>query len=125
MQIFRSGLPVKAHNVDELRAQIQFRDSSGFASFWLWHDNGAEMAVMLNGQQAHIHFFPNDGSEGAYSLATVPPEHPEETVEFVANTGEPNPVRRRMVIDMPSAEEAIIFFFKTGERSDKLTWEDM
>jgi|GEM_PF-3781975 len=80
---------------------------------------------MFNRRQAYVHFFPGDGSAGAFALPAVTPDNPDESVEFLANNGEPTPVQRWMVVDASVAEEAIALFYESGERMSSVAWEEL
>lgn len=125
MQINRFKTPITPRNIDELREHLRFRDDRGFVCFWLWHDNGREMGVMFNRGQAYVHFFPGDGTAGAFALPAVVPDSPDESVEFLADNGESTPVQRWMVVDASVAEEAIVLFFESGERLGSVAWEEL
>jgi hypothetical protein len=117
--------PIFPRTIEELREYLGFRDSAGFACFWLWHESGRELGVMFNCEEAYVHFFPGNGSPGAFALPSAEPENPDESNDFLADNEEPSPVLRRIVVSAAIAEEAIVWFYESGQRLSSVVWEEL
>lgn len=124
MQIKRYHDPITVENIEQLRAHLRYRDADGFACFWMWHDNGTEFAVMLNGEHAYVHFFAGDGSAGFQAIG---PESDDldDMIDFLADNHEPTLMPRSLTVSADQASKAFEEFFTTGRRPGFLSWAEL
>ncbi len=78
---------VEVENLQQLHEHLRFRDDNGYACFWLWHDNESQLAVMVHGNEASVHFFPYDNHPGFIPVIAGGVES-DEMIEFRADNSE-------------------------------------
>jgi len=139
---------VDINNLAELHEHLLSRDRGFYGSFWLWHDSGAELAVMINGDDSYVLFISSDraaqhstldlmtnpnvprayiGSEGPslYSSYSEDAEYPDEEVDFLADNYEPTPMSKRYTVPHSQALIVMEEFFISGERSTNIRWYEL
>lgn len=139
---------VDVHTTGELREHFRFRHEAVYASFWLWHDNGTELSVVVNHDDAHAMFVDADGStrHSTMDLMANPQvprtyiggegpslfiscceslEAPDEMVEFLADNYEPLSVSRRNIVLSSLGLQVMEDFLCTGQRSEAILWEQL
>jgi hypothetical protein len=79
---FETGLDITT--LRELEAILKKRHGAGINSFWLGHVAGGFPAIniVVKGDLAHVHYFPNEDHPGFASLAKLPGPTPNETSVF-------------------------------------------
>jgi hypothetical protein len=79
---FEAGLDVAT--VPELEAALSRRHGVGINSFWLGHIAGGFPAIniVVNGDLAHVHYFPKEHHPGFASVADLPGPRPHDTSVF-------------------------------------------
>ena len=112
-----------ASSTSELRSQLVERDIEGKAAYWLWHESGTQLAIMVNRDDACLHFFPFEGHPGFHSLGQEPEW--SEMVSFLAENGEPTEVPRPMVIPVQLALSAVEEYFSTGAAPATVAWQEL
>ena len=136
---------VKANSMAELHEHLQCRHHGVFGSFWLWHEDGTELAVMINRDDAYLLFVSSDGvsqqstldlmtspqvprtyvggtGPSLYSSYTKAADSPDEEIEFLADNYEPTPMCRLYTVPLSQATLAIEHFFASGQRSENIEW---
>lgn len=103
--------------------ELTKRPHDRYQTLWLYHDNGTELAVMLNADIANIHYFPTIGHPGFVSIGTGSPDAP--AVDFLADNGEPTQVPAEHVVSSADAEAVIRDYWSSGERSAIITWSEL
>ncbi len=146
LAIFRDIVEVST--VEELRDRLRFRDESSRVSFWLWHDSGTELSVVVCAEDAYALFVDADGfsnhstldvmthsNEPRTYVGGVGPslyvsysgqtETCDEVVEFLADNGEELSATREYVVPLSRAIEAMEDFFCSGQRSARIEWHKL
>lgn len=136
---------IEVNSLDELHDHLRFRHDLVYGSFWLWHESGAELGIMINGEDAYLLFIAADGSpqkspplgtrvagpvtyEGTgeaaslYSTYSEGADSPDEQIDFLADNYEPTPMNRLYTAPLAHAMKAIDAFFESGERSHSIQW---
>jgi hypothetical protein len=111
-----------AETLAELRILLKARYQIHYGSFWLYHPDGPEMGLMVNDEEAYVHYFPGDGSAGYRPIGTTPDDW-EDTVEFLADNYEVTPIPRAMVVPLQKAMAVIEEFFAASALPKTLQWE--
>ncbi|WP_395737348.1 hypothetical protein [Prosthecobacter sp.] len=145
MKIAKFREIVEANSLDELHEHLQARHDSFFGSFWFWHDDGPELSVMVNREDAYLLFISPDGAShhstldlmtnphvprtyigGAgpslYSSYSKTAEFPDKEIEFLADNHEPTPMSKLYTVPLSQAITAIDHFFVSGQRSENIQW---
>jgi hypothetical protein len=136
---------IEVDSLEELHDHLRFRHETIYGSFWLWHERGTELGIMINGENAYLLFVTADGAprkspplgmravepvtyEGTregpsfYSTYSGGTESPDEEIEFLADNYEPTPMDRLYTAPLSQAMKAIDDFFESGERSHRIQW---
>jgi len=74
-------------NAEELRTALKFRHDSTFGAFWLWHHNDISLAILINGEDAYVDFFPQAGHPGWWASR----RDGDDEIPFLAENYEPHP----------------------------------
>jgi len=90
----------------EIERALSKRHDSGINSFWLFH--GAEerpaINIMVNGDLAYVHYFPDDDHPGYGSAGAVPNlSRGGKTNSFMHSSDQPNPIRNDAVVPFSKA----------------------
>jgi hypothetical protein len=112
---------IEVTTADELPKELQFRHDSSFGSFWFWHEVGTELALMVNGSDAYIHYFPGGGHPG-YQAAV---REGSDKILFLANNYESTPMPKFTTLSLSQALIAVDEFFQSGRRPSAITWESL
>jgi hypothetical protein len=92
----------------DIGAALSRRHGVGINSFWLSH--GAEefpaINIMVKGDLAYVHYFPERGHAGFASLAKEPGPRPGETSIFFLDPTEKAWVRNDALVSFPDALKA-------------------
>ena len=113
--------PVEVASIEQLRKELQFRHDCSFGSFWLWHPTGTELALMVNGSDAYIHFLPG-GDHPGYQAAV---RDRSDEILFLADNYEPTPMPRFTTIPLATALIAVEEFFRSGQRPSSISWDSL
>ena len=136
---------IEVNSLEELHDHLRFRHDTIYGSFWLWHDSGTELGIMINGEDAYLLFMTADGNPrkppplgmrvvapvtykgtgdgpSFYSTYSEGTASPDEAVEFLADNYEPTPMNRLYTAPLSQAMKAIDDFFESGERSQSIQW---
>jgi hypothetical protein len=121
LSVFQDDFEVAT--LDELRRHLCTRFEKEFGSFWLWRESGSSMALMVRGDDAYIHFFPEKGHPG------FQPEESEqggdECVEFRADNFELTPMPRSLVLSATKGISIFEEYFTTGAKSELIIWTEL
>jgi hypothetical protein len=136
---------IEVNSLDELHDHLRFRHDTTYGSFWLWHESGSELGIMINGEDAYLLYTTADGAPrespplgmrvvrpatyvgtGAgpthYSTYSEGTDSPDESIEFFADNYEPTPMNRLYTAPLAQAMKAIDDFFEFGEHSQSIPW---
>jgi hypothetical protein len=85
----------------EIQAALSKRSGAGLASFWLTH--GGErfpmINIMINGDLAYVHYFPEDRHPGYASAGALPQLPPDGITHFFQHpTDEPFDIMNNAVV---------------------------
>lgn len=115
---------ISVSSLGALHNLLGTRHKSELGSFWFYHPSGTELSVMVNRQDAYVHFFPGDASAG-YRPIGAEPDMWESFVEFLADNYESTPVPRAMVVPIERAILAVEEFYQSGAKPEALEWEQL
>jgi hypothetical protein len=80
------GGTVECENINKFNAVLNKRYGAGVNEFWLSGEAKFPcIAILINGEFAHVTFFPEDGHPGFHSINTENPKL-DETKVFYVNT---------------------------------------
>ena len=99
LAVFRDMVDVE--NLQQLHEHLRFRRDDGYACFWLWHNNESQLAVMVHGNNASVHYFPHDNHPGF--MPVIACNDSDEVIEFRADNGEQTYVPRGSVTSCSSS----------------------
>ena len=118
---FKSTFEVR--KLDELREHLRHRHEEKFGSFWLDHPSGTKMALLVNGDEACIHFFPGGDHPGFQPEARAGDW--SQHVEFRADNYEITPIPRPLVLPLTEALILIEEFFASGSLPAAIQWTEL
>lgn len=95
-----------------------------YGCIWLRHENGAQLAIMIRGQQAYPHFFPS-GDHPGWQIAAIEAGNWDTSVEFHADNGELTPMPLALVLPIERTVELLQYFWQYGERTPRERWTSL
>ena len=121
LSVFQDDFEVAT--IEQLRRHLGVRFEKIFGSFWLWHESGSSMALMVRGEDSYIHFFPKKGHPG------FQPEERDQGgddyVDFRADNFVLTPMPRSLVLPVKSGISIFEEYFTTGSKSASVTWTEL
>src|SRR5215469_17125394 len=90
----------------EIESALSKRDDAGMNSFWLSHgtEEFPAINIMVNGDLAYVHYFPDDDHPGYGSAGAVPNlSRGGKTNSFMHSSDQPNPIRNDAVVPFSKA----------------------
>ena len=124
MKLAKFQEEIEVNTLTELPTQLRSRRGVDFGSFWLWHESGAELAMMVNSNDAYLFFV--SGDRNLMSQSRSPDsDAPDEEIKFFADNGEPTPVARYWTVPLFRAIVVIEEFFQSGRRSESIDWDEL
>jgi len=112
---------VEVNSLAELHEHLCFRHQTTFGSFWLWHDSGTKLALMVNDSDACIIFFFGERNPGFQSI-NARTNSPDEEVAFLADNYEPTPMSRYFTVPLSQAISVVDEFYTSGQHSKNIDW---
>ena len=124
MKLAKFQEEIEVNTLTELQMQLRSRRDVDFGSFWLWHESGTELAMMVNGNNAHL-FFVSDDRRLMFQSCSPDSNAPDEQARFLADNGEPTPMARYWTVPLFRAITVIEEFFRSGRRSESIDWDEL
>ena len=104
---------------DELRQHLEFRKGNWGAFWWVEDDSTPVMGLFLNGGDGCVY----EDRTCEWSSNPDRADDFESTVEFMIENGQVDDFPACSVIPASAAVEAFIDFYRTGRRSDAISWQ--
>jgi len=95
-----------------------------YGCIWLRHENGTQLAIMINGQRAYPHFFPS-GDHPGWQIAAKEGADWDTLVKFRADNGEPTPMPLALVLPIERTVEILRHFWEHGKRTPGEHWTSL
>lgn len=110
----------------EAKAVFSLRYGDGVNCFWFGHDDKKypAMCLMVNGDQAHLNYFPAERIAGFVSDNPTAPSGPDH-VFYMNNLTAEEYVPNQEVITTSAAMEAAIEFFHCPELPKAIKWFEL
>ena len=123
MQIRAFNEELQASALEELRHVLTQRHEGKFGSFWLVRNDGTRLAVLVNADEACVHYFPRVDHPGFYAIGDS--GEWEIQVLFLAENYEPMEVPRAMVVRVGAANAAAEEFFLSSKMPPLFNWVEL
>jgi hypothetical protein len=107
--------------LDQLQVQLQRRTPFFYE---LIGENGHEILVGIDGNGGCVQYSRTDGSPPYFMALSAAPEQSEGFVEFLIG-GTKTPVPSRYYLPTDAVHQIATYFQVTGERSPKISWEEI
>ena len=91
---------------------------------WLYHANGSQLAIMINGQQTYPHFFPA-GDHPGWQVAADDDADWDTEIDFLADNQEPTPTPLALVVPVDRTVEILTHYWHNGSRSETEAWANL
>jgi hypothetical protein len=118
LRVFKEEFSVES--LGSLRAHFPKRFQGSFGCFWLDHDNGTSMAMLVRDDKAHLTFF-----SGPSRLVFEPKRssiESDELIIFRVDNHEEAEIGADSVLPEPVARAAFEEYFATGAIPKSIEW---
>jgi len=112
----------------EVETALSKRHDAGLNSFWLSHgdDRFPAINIMVNGDLAYVHYFPNDDHPGYASVGALPNlSRGGKTNFFMHSSDEPNAIRNDAVVPFSSALKTAQEFAVSKNMPKCIPWRSL
>jgi hypothetical protein len=111
----------------DIEAALRKRHGAGINSFWLGYEAGGFPAlnILVKGNLAHVHYFPNEDHPGFASVAKLPVPRPDELRVFFINPTEEIDILNGEVIPFSDALKAAQEFAVSATMPKCIRWNSL
>jgi hypothetical protein len=95
-----------------------------FGCLWLYHENGTQLAIMVNGRQAYPHFFPA-GDHPGWQIAVPEDANWDTDIDFRADNQEPTPMPSALVVSVERAIKVLEYYWGHGQPTKEERWTSL
>jgi len=121
-QLFREVKP--DFSLKEATDYLTSFGDDGFGCLWLYHPNGTQLGIMINGQRSYPHFFPAADRPG-WQIAATNDADWNTMIEFLADNREPTPMPLALVVPVERCVDIVTYYWENGGRNDKENWTSL
>jgi hypothetical protein len=117
-----------ANASDEIDSAMAKRYGSGVNAFWLSHGSSKypSILILVNGDLASLHYFPEEGHPGFRSVGTVQGLEPGGTTAFfMNNVKEEQPILNDSIVPLSTALKAAKEFSASTELPHSVEWFEL
>jgi Immunity protein Imm1 len=103
------------------------RDANGRNCFWLSHDDQPYpfLGVLVKGDLAYVHYFPEDRHAGHRSLGNLPGLDPEGLTTFYLDEGTPQEILNDGIVLFEKALAAAKEFHQSPALPRSIEWQEL
>jgi hypothetical protein len=119
-----NGKTWKVGTVEQLRQRLKAVRATQFSEVWLRRADATSLAILVNRRSAWLTYFRDDGGQ-SFSSRNADYAGPDDaTMEFLLSNGQMDEYPVAYTIPTSEALRAAEHYFRTGERSPRVTWEE-
>jgi immunity protein Imm1 of predicted polymorphic toxin system len=111
----------------DVQAALSKRHDAGINAFWLSHGSKKlpAISILVKGDIAYVHYFPNDDHPGFASVAKLPGPRPHETTIFFVNPNEKVWILNGAVVPFSDALKAAEEFAISETMPRSIQWSEL
>jgi hypothetical protein len=116
-----------AKDVNELERALRSRHGDA-NSFWLSHGEETKpaLSILVRGDLAYLHYFPNDSHPGFASIGTVRELKPDHTTTFFLDTpDQEQEIMNNSIVSFSEAVQAAKAFFISKDLPAAIRWVEL
>lgn len=120
--LFREAMP--SFSLQHATEYLTSFTAGSYGCISLYHQNGTQLSVMVNGRQTYPHYFPSDDHPGWQVVGEDDSDWDTE-VDFLAENREPTPTPIPLVIPVERTLEILTHFWNYGRRTAAERWTSL